>query len=649
MDDPVVAAINKSLAKIDQMHKQGVFSTFIDAIHFPKYRSFDAASTLAFDYPITALVGQNGTGKTSILRALESAPGGKSLGNWWFGTVLDPTDPEQPNATSDNPEVSKKRVRRPNLPTHERAAFWYEYKHEGVTRQVLKTRVRTKGEPDYWEPSRPVQMYGMQRKGESRDPTITMNSIYINIRYELNAFDKCFWYHSSATLQRFERLGYWKKQGLELPSRAKSRNRPRPARIQDYLRFCAIKLKRAFEQTGEFHHAAHLMAKPKAVLSNDHLETIKSIIGRDYASIESIEHRFYERWGHSVRFRTPGPSYTEAFAGSGEGVVVLLVRKILEAPDHSLILLDEPETSLHPGAQRKLLAFILEQIIRKKLQVVISTHSPTFVQYLPPKAIKVLTADASGTVRVIPDCKPEEAFFFIGHHHGSQTILLVEDILAKNLVERVLTRMGDAVRSRFLVEYRPGGASGLVQEIATLSLTGSAWPFVLLDGDQKPLPDGDVEFSPVDPDTLSVETCNDPAKLDAIIQHQSLSKIQFVRKDSNMSVEREAEPRIRYLKYFHRRVRYLPFLFPEMAIWNDDAAESVIRAAIGDAETVAAHVGSIKKIADYKDRFAHLKEFCGTSAVGDLHNIFINRFIESESVALGMLKDLLGELHNSHA
>ena len=47
---------------------------------------------------------------------------------------------------------------------------------------------------------------------------------------------------------------------------------------------------------------------------------------------------------------------------------------VLAADEYSLILLDEPETSLHPGAQRSMLRFLLDQIKLKKHQIIISTH-----------------------------------------------------------------------------------------------------------------------------------------------------------------------------------------------------------------------------------------------------------------------------------
>lgn len=61
--------------------------------------------------------------------------------------------------------------------------------------------------------------------------------------------------------------------------------------------------------------------------------------------------------------------------GLGEGIVSLLfiVDAIFEAKENELIVIDEPELSLHPQLQARLLNEILE--LTKTLQVVISTHS----------------------------------------------------------------------------------------------------------------------------------------------------------------------------------------------------------------------------------------------------------------------------------
>lgn len=65
--------------------------------------------------------------------------------------------------------------------------------------------------------------------------------------------------------------------------------------------------------------------------------------------------------------------------GLGEGIVSLLfiVDAILDAKNDELIVIDEPELSLHPQLQVRLLNEILE--LTKNVQVVLSTHSPNML------------------------------------------------------------------------------------------------------------------------------------------------------------------------------------------------------------------------------------------------------------------------------
>jgi predicted ATPase len=59
---------------------------YVRHIRFPQYKNLAANTRVDFTYPISALVGANGTNKSSILRALYGAPGHNNLGNFWFST-----------------------------------------------------------------------------------------------------------------------------------------------------------------------------------------------------------------------------------------------------------------------------------------------------------------------------------------------------------------------------------------------------------------------------------------------------------------------------------------------------------------------------------------------------------------------------------
>ena len=148
------------------------------------------------------------------------------------------------------------------------------------------------------------------------------------------------------------------------------------------------------------------------MLTKEETEIISDITGKKYSEIRLIEHSLFENRSYTAILKSQDLVYSEAFAGSGEFAVVMLVRKIISAEEKSLIILDEPEVSLHPGAQIKLMEFLSQETIKKHHQIVIGTHSKLIIERLPPEAIVLLQLDQA-THKVVAQCdvKPTEAFF----------------------------------------------------------------------------------------------------------------------------------------------------------------------------------------------------------------------------------------------
>jgi hypothetical protein len=184
----LVFMIEHLVATIQRMKQANQFKSYIDFIEFPKYRNIRPGTRISFGFPLTVLVGRNGTGKSSVLLALHGAPRDYSVGNWWFGTAVDPIDEESKPVSSSTGER-----KRTALSHSERSAFWYGYSVAGEHREVLKSRIRRPADPDYWEPSRPVAKYGMTLLAdEKRSPAIEMAVTYINFKHQPHAFDRCF-------------------------------------------------------------------------------------------------------------------------------------------------------------------------------------------------------------------------------------------------------------------------------------------------------------------------------------------------------------------------------------------------------------------------------------------------------------------------
>lgn len=188
--------LNK-IEKLTQLRNRKIHRKYIEYIRYPYFRNLEENTKIDFDFPITFLVGKNGGGKSSTLQSLYGCPQGKSLGDYWFTTELDPIKEFDKN----------------------RNCFIYGYIERNDQKEVIKQRIHREGNPDYWETAKPIKRYNMV--SEERAQPIDKNVIYLDFRSELSAFDKFFHF-----------LNYSSKIHKTK---------------QDYLRFYSNKLKEAFE------------------------------------------------------------------------------------------------------------------------------------------------------------------------------------------------------------------------------------------------------------------------------------------------------------------------------------------------------------------------------------------------------------------
>ncbi len=80
-----------------------------------------------------------------------------------------------------------------------------------------------------------------------------------------------------------------------------------------------------------------------------------------------------------IKFISEGDSHSSEGAGEGILSVFTIVDAIYDSGDDDIIVIDEPELSLHPSLQRNLLDLLLE--VSKTKQIIISTHSPYFISW----------------------------------------------------------------------------------------------------------------------------------------------------------------------------------------------------------------------------------------------------------------------------
>ncbi|MEU0542751.1 ATP-binding protein [Nocardia sp. NPDC005978] len=457
--------------KLSGMWASGQFEPAVRYIRFPHFRNLEPGLRIDFSHPITALVGPNGTNKSSILRALQGCPEGQNIGRFWFGTPLDA------------------------IPSDERHRFIYgrwSASVKDIVEVVQIRRARRDSEsgdasPDYFESNAPLISDGMAKmpvwnplhagdRNRTRWKAIEKEVVYFDFRAEISAFDK-FFYHNDSNIQGRSLIRYDEqlKQRKEILA---ERSR--------HVKSILDRRHSSFRPGGK-----ELVVEPPRSLSQPELETVSHILGRNYTNIDIVNHRAFRATGVTARMSTEHFGYTEAWAGSGEFAVIRLVALISTCPERALVLLDEPEVSLHPGAQARLMDFLVDSTKTRRLQVVIATHSPTIVNTLPPGAIKVLERGPSrGRVAVRSQASlPVEAFVALEHNIEKKTIF-VEDRLARAIVMHVLRLDGELRLQSVDVKVQPGGASTLrAKSLPIWAIEGRKDVLILLDGDQRPTED----------------------------------------------------------------------------------------------------------------------------------------------------------------
>jgi predicted ATPase len=434
--------------------EDGKYEPFLRHIRFPRFKNLEDGTRIDFTYPITAIVGPNGSNKSSILRAIQCCPSYENIGSFWFETNLDP------------------------ISADDRHRYIHGYiTKSGALVESINTRISKPKDPDYWETSRPLTtgLDAMQRmppledtpsddhalRNRTRWKGIPKKVVYRDVRNDVAAFDLYY------------RLGNGRAPQASNARKAFLRRRARHLKtaIDDHLK------------TMVYHRKERIIA-PRIDVSAEGLKWIGRILGRNYTSVGIIEHSLYDIRGHTIVLAADKLKYSEAFAGSGEYAVAMMVHTILQAGEGSLIILDEPEVSLHPSAQSELMEFIEVMSIKGKHQFVIATHSPIVLERLPPDAIKMMTLDRlTGRATI----SSQESFRADAFQRLGATAevpqIFVEDKLAALLVTNALTRLNVDLST---VNVVPLGSATSIKKQIPMMVRQKRTDLVLLDGDQRP-------------------------------------------------------------------------------------------------------------------------------------------------------------------
>jgi predicted ATPase len=177
-------------------------------------------------------------------------------------------------------------------------------------------------------------------------------------------------------------------------------------------------------------------------ISNDTKSYISKILDRNYDSIK-FEELSYNSNDRKQKLEIGiisrnGIEYSENHMGFGEARILYIVDLLENSPNNSLFVIEEPETSLHEDAQYKLAKYLMEVCIRKKHQIIISTHSSAIINALPRIACVCLFRKDNNDLEKIEGVSSQRIKSILSKGREKALTIICEDKIAKQMIEEII-------------------------------------------------------------------------------------------------------------------------------------------------------------------------------------------------------------------
>lgn len=220
-------------------------------------------------------------------------------------------------------------------------------------------------------------------------------------------------------------------------------------------------------------------------VDEDVRKAICGVLGFNYDALHTSEVSYQGRQSEVAVADRNGTQYSESHMGFGEGRIQYLIRTIETLPDRALVLIEEPETSLHVSAQRRFGSYLVNVASRKGHQILLTTHSEYLLRSLPTESRVYLRRHGSGIVPIV-GMTAMEMVGLMAEGESPALHVLVEDACAGAVVAELIRRVDPEFLSVTRISVA-GGVGRISETLKGLASTGLAVAAVL-DGDQDPHP-----------------------------------------------------------------------------------------------------------------------------------------------------------------
>ncbi len=214
-----------------------------------------------------------------------------------------------------------------------------------------------------------------------------------------------------------------------------------------------------------------------------------------YEKIWLVSPNYMKFKGEIFYYEKNGKRISQFHMSTGENLLISILNSLyIRNHDRAslskpcMIFLDEIELALHPSSLKRLIIFLEDMANQYNYAIYFSTHSIELISGISPSNIFFIERHSDNSVEIINPCYPAYATRILYDHNGYDKIILVEDDLAKAIVERLLRK--EKLLSNKLVHILPCGGYvqviDLANDVVTHNLLGKkAAISIVLDGDIK--------------------------------------------------------------------------------------------------------------------------------------------------------------------
>ncbi len=184
-------------------------------------------------------------------------------------------------------------------------------------------------------------------------------------------------------------------------------------------------------------------------LSQDLISIMRDILGKNIVFAEKILDEENDELQYYRLKLSDGTIYDSYTMGSGEFYINQFLWALRDLSAGSIVVIEELENYLHSEAQKKVIELIYKYSHDKKIQFILTTHSPTIIDHVKNSNL-ILIKNGSSNVTSINCCPNWLAKDSLGISVDNKIEVLVEDEKSLSLVRTIISRKNPSMLKQLI-------------------------------------------------------------------------------------------------------------------------------------------------------------------------------------------------------